>query len=114
MDRVVLTQPRVGAVRVVDVEVAVEDVDVASQLQPNGIDIRLERVQRVTSPALLGASDTVARNASGLTAEGSHSSARDLVLLLRAALADETGDAWRRAGRSRADDDALVFHTSPY
>lgn len=38
----------------------------------------------------LGASDTVARNASGLTAEGSHSSARDLVLLLRAALADET------------------------
>ena len=37
----------------------VEDVDVTSQLQPNGIDIRLERVQRVTSPALLGASDTV-------------------------------------------------------
>lgn len=38
----------------------------------------------------LGATDTVARNASGLTAAGSHSSARDLVLLLRAALADET------------------------
>lgn len=38
----------------------------------------------------LGARDTVARNASGLTAAGSHSSARDLVLLLRAALADET------------------------
>lgn len=38
----------------------------------------------------LGALDTVARNASGLTATGSHSSARDLVLLLRAALADET------------------------
>lgn len=38
----------------------------------------------------LGARDTVARNASGLTAPGSHSSARDLVLLLRAALADET------------------------
>ena len=34
----------------------------------------------------LGARDTVARNASGLTARGSHSSARDLVLLLRAAL----------------------------
>jgi D-alanyl-D-alanine carboxypeptidase (penicillin-binding protein 5/6) len=38
----------------------------------------------------LGAEDTVARNASGLTAAGSHSSARDLVVLLRAALADET------------------------
>ncbi|MGH3333196.1 MAG: D-alanyl-D-alanine carboxypeptidase family protein [Nocardioidaceae bacterium] len=37
---------------------------------------------------LLGATDTVARNASGLTAFGSHSSARDLVLLLRAALAE--------------------------
>jgi D-alanyl-D-alanine carboxypeptidase (penicillin-binding protein 5/6) len=34
----------------------------------------------------LGARDTEARNASGLTAAGSHSSARDLVLLLRAAL----------------------------
>lgn len=34
----------------------------------------------------LGARDTVAKNASGLTARGSHSSARDLVLLLRAAL----------------------------
>ena len=38
----------------------------------------------------LGATDTVARNASGLTAAGSHSSARDLVILLRAALRDET------------------------
>ncbi len=38
----------------------------------------------------LGATDTVAKNASGLTAAGSHSSARDLVLLLRAALADDT------------------------
>ena len=37
----------------------------------------------------LGATDTVAKNASGLTAAGSHSSARDLVLLLRAALADQ-------------------------
>ena len=34
----------------------------------------------------LGATDTVARNASGLTATGSHSSARDLVILLRAAM----------------------------
>ena len=38
----------------------------------------------------LGALDTVAKNASGLTAAGSYSSARDLVVLLRAALADET------------------------
>ena len=38
----------------------------------------------------LGATDTVARNASGLTAAGSHSSARDLVLFLRAALARDT------------------------
>ncbi|MGH2378246.1 MAG: deoxyuridine 5'-triphosphate nucleotidohydrolase [Candidatus Limnocylindria bacterium] len=37
----------------------VEDVDAATQLQPNGIDLRLERVQRLTSPALLGASDAV-------------------------------------------------------
>lgn len=37
--------------------------------------------------ARLGATDTVARNASGLTADGAHSSARDLVLFLRAALA---------------------------
>jgi dUTP pyrophosphatase len=37
----------------------VEDVDIEAQLQPNGIDLRLERVQRLTSPALLGASDAV-------------------------------------------------------
>ena len=37
----------------------VEDVDVATQLQPNGIDVRLGRVQRLTSPALLGAADNV-------------------------------------------------------
>jgi serine-type D-Ala-D-Ala carboxypeptidase (penicillin-binding protein 5/6) len=35
--------------------------------------------------ARLGASDTVAKNPSGLDAAGAHSSARDLVLLLRAA-----------------------------
>jgi D-alanyl-D-alanine carboxypeptidase (penicillin-binding protein 5/6) len=38
----------------------------------------------------LGATDTVARNASGLTAAGAHSSARDLLVLLRAALDDST------------------------
>lgn len=38
----------------------------------------------------LGAVDTVAKNASGLTAAGSHSSARDLVILLRAAIAEPT------------------------
>lgn len=37
----------------------VEDVDPSTQLQPNGIDVRLERVQRLTSPALLGAADAV-------------------------------------------------------
>lgn len=37
----------------------VEEVDAATQLQPNGIDVSLERVQRVTSPALLGASASV-------------------------------------------------------
>ncbi len=37
----------------------VEDVDVATQLQPNGVDLRLERVQRLTSPALHGASAAV-------------------------------------------------------
>ena len=35
----------------------VEDVDQATQLQPNGIDLRVERVQRLTSPARLGATD---------------------------------------------------------
>jgi dUTP pyrophosphatase len=35
----------------------VEDVDVDAQLQPNGIDLRLDRVQRLTSPALHGVSD---------------------------------------------------------
>ena len=33
----------------------VEGIDVATQLQPNGIDLRVERVQRLTSPGLLGA-----------------------------------------------------------
>src|SRR5438445_13717938 len=37
----------------------VEDVDVQWQLQPNGVDLRVERVQRLTSPGLLGAADTV-------------------------------------------------------
>jgi D-alanyl-D-alanine carboxypeptidase (penicillin-binding protein 5/6) len=38
----------------------------------------------------LGARDTVAKNASGLTAAGSHSSARDLVIFLRAAVRNRT------------------------
>jgi dUTP pyrophosphatase len=37
----------------------VEDVDTQLQLQPNGIDLRVDRVQRLTSPGLLGAADTV-------------------------------------------------------
>jgi len=37
----------------------VEDVDVQLQLQPNGVDLRVERVQRLTSPGLLGAADNV-------------------------------------------------------
>jgi dUTP pyrophosphatase len=37
----------------------VEDLDPHAQLQPGGVDLRVERVQRVTSPGLLGAADTV-------------------------------------------------------
>ena len=37
----------------------VEGVDPHEQLQPNGIDLRLERVYRLTSPGVLGASDAV-------------------------------------------------------
>lgn len=33
----------------------VEGIDQATQLQPNGIDLRVERIQRLTSPGLLGA-----------------------------------------------------------
>ena len=33
----------------------VEGIDQQTQLQPNGIDLRIERVQRLTSPGLLGA-----------------------------------------------------------
>ena len=33
----------------------VEGIDAATQLQPNGIDLRIDRVQRLTSPGLLGA-----------------------------------------------------------
>ena len=35
----------------------VEDVDLASQLQPNGIDLRIERVQRLTSTARFGVAE---------------------------------------------------------
>lgn len=37
----------------------VEGVDVEVQLQTNGIDLRVERVQRLASPGLLGATDAV-------------------------------------------------------
>lgn len=33
----------------------VEGIDQATQLQPNGIDLRVDRIQRLTSPGLLGA-----------------------------------------------------------
>ena len=33
----------------------VEGIDQATHLQPNGIDLRVERIQRLTSPGLLGA-----------------------------------------------------------
>lgn len=55
---------------------------------PDGRRVFYRAMNRLASR--LGADDTVAKNASGLTAEGSHSSAHDLVLLLRAAVADET------------------------
>lgn len=35
----------------------VEDVDVTSQLQPNGVDLRIERIQRLTSRGSFGQSD---------------------------------------------------------
>src|SRR2546426_9122729 len=37
----------------------VEDVDVQLQVQPSGVDLRVERVERLTSPGLLGAADNV-------------------------------------------------------
>ena len=37
----------------------VEGIDPAVQLQPNGVDLRVERVLRLTSPGLLGAADNV-------------------------------------------------------
>ena len=37
----------------------VEGLDQPLQLQPNGIDLRVDRVQRLTSPGVLGASDNV-------------------------------------------------------
>ena len=37
----------------------VEGIDQQSQLQPNGIDLRIDRVQRLTSPGLLGAAPNV-------------------------------------------------------
>ena len=37
----------------------VEGIDEHAQLQPNGIDLRVGRVQRLTSPGLLGVTDAV-------------------------------------------------------
>lgn len=37
----------------------VEGIDLHTQLQPAGVDLRIERVQRLTSPGLLGAADNV-------------------------------------------------------
>ncbi|HUQ42710.1 MAG TPA: deoxyuridine 5'-triphosphate nucleotidohydrolase [Candidatus Limnocylindrales bacterium] len=37
----------------------VEDIDPDVQIQTNGIDLRVERIQRLSSPGLLGATDSV-------------------------------------------------------
>ena len=37
----------------------VEGIDADLQIQANGIDLRVERIQRLTSPGLLGASDAL-------------------------------------------------------
>ncbi len=37
----------------------VEGVELPVQLQPNGVDLRVERILRLTSPGLLGAADAV-------------------------------------------------------
>ena len=37
----------------------VEGIDVDVQVQANGIDLRVERIQRLTSPGLLGAADAL-------------------------------------------------------
>ncbi len=37
----------------------VEGLDAAVQVQPNGIDVRVERIYRLTSPGLLGSADHV-------------------------------------------------------
>lgn len=42
----------------------VEGLDPSLQVQPNGIDLRLERVQRLASPGVLGATDAVREPAS--------------------------------------------------
>ncbi len=49
----------------------VEDLDVAAQLQPSGIDLRVERLHRFLSPGVLGA-DLIRESASreDLTADG--------------------------------------------
>lgn len=42
----------------------VEGLEPGLQVQPNGIDLRLERVQRLASPGVLGATDAVREPAS--------------------------------------------------
>jgi hypothetical protein len=37
----------------------VEGIDADVQIQTNGIDLRVERIQRLSSPGLLGASDAL-------------------------------------------------------
>lgn len=37
----------------------VEGADPQVQLQPNGVDLRIDRIQRLTSPGLLGAADAI-------------------------------------------------------
>ena len=48
----------------------VDDVDPALQLQPNGIDVRVERVDRLTSRAVLGVDERVPAERSELATDG--------------------------------------------
>ena len=73
--------------------------------------------------ARLGATDTVARNPSGLDAPGAHSSARDLVVLLRAATREPRVARWldvrgvrfgaRRSGRRWLSTSTDFVHLHP-
>ena len=48
----------------------VEDVDPALQLQPNGIDLRVERVDRLISRAVLGVDERIPAERSELATDG--------------------------------------------